>query len=50
MAQDDEPPPFGVEWGHFEPACMIEEVGWSDGLGEDKMMAVQLLVVTDEWL
>lgn len=34
---DDEPPPFGVEWGHFEPACMFEEVGWYDGLREDKV-------------
>ena len=33
---DDEPPPLGVVFERLKSACMVEELGWSDGFDEEE--------------
>ena len=33
---DDEPPLLGVVFDRLEPTCLVEELGWSDGFGEEE--------------
>ena len=33
---DDEPRPLGVVFGRLEPACLVEELDWSDDFSEEE--------------